>query len=608
VSTSRGAQTTYTTNGFGYVTQRSSPDTGITTYTVDPYGRVTQEVRSNGTTVGYGYDGLDRLTSRTSSGNTETYTYASSGANATRLTGISNPTSSSTYSYDGYGHVNSQSDVIAGQSFGTSYAYNSAGQLTGMTYPDGLSLTYSYNSAGQVIGVTPGRSGGAVASAVYQPFGRTPYAWAFGNGSTMVGSVDLDGRLTSLNSVFAKTFSYNVDNTIAGISDSAYSDLNETFTYNAQSRLTATSRASDPQGFGIDSDGNRTSTTRAGATTSYPIAGNGNKVTSWSYMGGDIYSDGVRTYTRDEFDRLAAVTRAGQTVGQYRYDALDRRVYKSTSQGATYFVYAPSGQLLYEQSAQRTVNYVWMAGRLVGISINHGALQSVHTDWLGRPELVTGASSPTVTWRASNAVYDRKVTLDNIGGLNVFLPGQYYDSESDLYYNWHRYYDSGTGRYVQSDPIGLRGGVNTYAYANGNPLLRSDPTGLATLQVGVAGSWFTGLFGAQGGIGVAFDTHGGFSFYDYAGPTVGVGVNEGWGLSVQVSNAKTVDDLGGLFNNASISGGVLVGGTLDTFSGTSDHGDIIGGGFTLGQDLGASVSVGPTWTSLWNPFGKRPCP
>ncbi len=479
VATSRGAQTTFVPNNLGFVTQRTSPDTGVTTYTVDPFGRTTQEARANGTTVNYGYDGLDRLTSRTSNGNTESYSFASSGANAGQLTAISNPTSSSSYGYDGYGHVNSQTDIIFGQTFGTSYGYNAAGQLTSVSYPDGLSVGYGYNAAGQVTGVTPSRSGGVVSSAVYQPWGAAPYAFAYGNGSTMVGAVDTDGRLAGLTSIFSKSIAYNVDNTIAGINDATYPDLNETFSYDAQSRLRGTSRSSDPQSFGIDSDGNRTSTTRAGVTTPLPIANGSNKVTSWTYMGGDIYSDGVRTYTRDEFDRLAAVTQGGQTVGQYRYDALDRRVYKNSSQGSTYFVYAPSGQLLYEQSSQRTVDYVWLADRLVAVSINQGALQSVHTDWLGRPELITGPSTPTVAWRASNAAYDRKVTLDTIGGLNLFFPGQYSDAESGLYYNWHRYYDPATGRYVQSDPIGLQGGINTYAYVDGRPLDDLDFEGLA---------------------------------------------------------------------------------------------------------------------------------
>ena len=62
--------------------------------------------------------------------------------------------------------------------------------------------------------------------------------------------------------------------------------------------------------------------------------------------------------------------------------------------------------------------------------------------------------------------------------ISLRFPGQYYDSESKLHYNHHRDYDPGIGRYIQSDPIGLGGGVNRYGYVLGNPLIGIDPSGL----------------------------------------------------------------------------------------------------------------------------------
>ncbi|MBL1142443.1 MAG: RHS repeat-associated core domain-containing protein [Proteobacteria bacterium] len=58
------------------------------------------------------------------------------------------------------------------------------------------------------------------------------------------------------------------------------------------------------------------------------------------------------------------------------------------------------------------------------------------------------------------------------------LPGQYYDEETNLHYNYFRYYDPSLGRYITSDPIGLDAGINTYTYVNANPINLIDPKGL----------------------------------------------------------------------------------------------------------------------------------
>lgn len=111
-------------------------------------------------------------------------------------------------------------------------------------------------------------------------------------------------------------------------------------------------------------------------------------------------------------------------------------------------------------------------------AVTQGALYYVHTDHLGTPQVLTDESGGVV-WRASYAPFGKASIPVEMVEMNVRFPGQYYDLETGLHYNYFRYYDPATGRYITSDPIGLDGGLNTYLYAYSNSVKFLDPEGLA---------------------------------------------------------------------------------------------------------------------------------
>ena len=162
----------------------------------------------------------------------------------------------------------------------------------------------------------------------------------------------------------------------------------------------------------------------------------------------------------------------------------------------------------------------------------------VFADNLGSPRSLVQASTNAEVWRWDSDPFGNAVPSGQVT-YNMRFPGQIADIETSLFQNGFRDYDPLAGRYIQSDPIGLNGGLSRYAYVGGNPLSYIDPYGLATFQVG--GPVNINLFGwvYQYSGGLAIDGHGNFGSYLAPGPGVGVGDRVSIGTTFYIHQTRT---------------------------------------------------------------------
>ena len=162
------------------------------------------------------------------------------------------------------------------------------------------------------------------------------------------------------------------------------------------------------------------------------------------------------------------------------YNPLGQRIQKNSGNAKTYFVYDEQGLLIgeYYQNNNQLREYVYLNGLPVAMfnSEKPDEVLNIHTDHLGTPRAVSNASSE-ILWRWEGDAFGNVNPQVSSITLPLRHAGQYEDKETGFFYNYFRFYDPKTGRYVTSDPIGLDGGMNTYGYVGSSPLHFIDPTG-----------------------------------------------------------------------------------------------------------------------------------
>ena len=208
----------------------------------------------------------------------------------------------------------------------------------------------------------------------------------------------------------------------------------------------------------------------------------------------------------------------------------------------------------------------------------------VFADSLGSPRSLVQASTNAEVWRWDSDPYGNAAPSGQVT-YNMRFPGQIADIETGLFQNGFRDYDPVAGRYIQSDPIGLKGGLSRYAYVGGNPLSFVDPLGLWAGGISFEFSTinpFTSGGGGSYGLNAQYTSDSGFHFYTYSTPNDVGSTGLLVGPSVQVNVATGTGAWTGDFQSINGSYGLFTGGYFQTPPDQQDPG-YAGISFGLGK-------------------------
>ena len=438
----------------------------------------------------------------------------------------------------------------------TAYTYDGAGRVTGITYPSGRRLRYVYASSSfyptSVALDTPDGEGDFTSTTVFSSLsydiGGMLAGFDVDSEVGFIGTWDYDGQAVERAYTSAAALGFDWHITLRDPSGNIKTVHDEetpkqlALDYDGQDRLMSAVGTSlrgyqDYSEFVYDLAGNRVADTCYDKQISYEPVGTTNVLDTMQWtptacgsnpdpvfrdfnpdpLGRVTTAYGRRfplpadaaTLTYDGAGNIASATTIGPVETFYSYDHRNLRVAKVGPSVSARFVYDPSGRLIGELPDQPTaekMDYIYLGSEPVAVIVDPdgdastgSSVYILGTDHLGTPMRAFDASNGEITWAADYEAFGRawEYVPDSREApsieINLRFPGQYLDRETGLHYNWHRYYDPDTGRYLQPDPVltGIEnlppmvtwlafdsGAANPYAYAMNTPLVVADPSGL----------------------------------------------------------------------------------------------------------------------------------
>ena len=461
--TRAGLQMSFAYDVVGNRTGRTDYNNMTTGYTYDALNRLTKITYPDASAVNYGYDKLSQLTSAANVNGTVSFVYDSLGR-ATRTTDVWGQvlnytydandrrtrlsfgiTTNANYTYD---VLNRLTKITDSSNSAVSFLYDAAGRPTSRTLPNSVVTTYTYDGLDRLTRLKDAKNNTVIADNNYQYNSAGDITQNIDQSGTHGYGYDAVDRLISATYTGAPNETYAYD----GVGNRTSSHKSATYSFQPFNRLAGT------------------------ATATYLYNNNGNMISKSD-------ASGTTQFAWDFENRLVQVVTPVSGSVSYKYDALGRRIQRTPSNGvSTNFVYDGQDVVKDLNSDGSIVEYLNGPGidnKIRQKGANNNSTYYLSQDHLGSTTALTGTTGKLV----------ERITYDGYGNSSgstttrYGFTGRERDPLTSLLYYRARFYDPQLGRFVSEDPIGLAGGVNSFAYVSNNPQNRIDPSGLYDIDV-----------------------------------------------------------------------------------------------------------------------------